>query len=820
MAGSGPAQDMLPLAGARVLELAQGISGPFAGKWLAALGADVIKLEPREGDLTRRRGPWPHDEPDPEKSGLFLYLNGEKRGAMLDLERGHDRQHFLELVARTDILIHSLRAGQLQALELGYDALAAVRPELVMISVTPFGLTGPYRDLPATSLTVGALSGTMWFVGKPGRPPLSQGGSQPEYLAGLHCLGAALTGYYGALVEGRGAHYDISQQECGGAAVGHFTSRASQVDVAARRGEPRALWRLYPCADGYAGICGLPRNYARLAEVMQIPEIRDLPMLLGVASEREERIKSILTDWFARRKQQEIYELGLAERAPLGYVMPVRDLVASPQLKLRGFFNEEDHPRAGRLVYPGRLWSSAAHTWREGRAPELGEHTQQVLDELARGDVRVSQAVPASPRGPWDPSDRPLRGIRVLDLGQIWAGPYAAMLLADQGAEVIKVESPTAFDTNRTVSPPPPGHGESWWNTCCYFHEYNHNKRCIGLDYRHERGREIIARLVASSDVVIENFRADVMDKLGLSYAWLKKQRPDVILLSMAAFGKTGPEKDMPGYGPIIEQVSGLAALTGYSDDDPPLLTSYAYGDPVAATAGAAAVMTALIHRHRTGEGQHIDLAQRDVAAALIGEAFMERAMNDRQPSRSGNARLGMAPHNAYPCTGDEDWIAIAVETDQEREDRRAAMGDPDWARAQEYRSQSRRCENRESLDAQVGSWTRGLSKTEVFERCVAHSVPAGPVLKPREVLADPQLTSRGFHESVAHPDAPPWSMHGWVWRLVGEGPCVLRLAPDFGGHNREVLVDLLGFSDAEVDQLEAQGVIAANPIGVPKHEP
>ncbi len=409
---------------------------------------------------------------------------------------------------------------------------------------------------------------------------------------------------------------------------------------------------------------------------------------------------------------------------------------------------------------------------------------------------------------------KPLEGVRVADLTMMWAGPYATKLLADYGAEVIKVEAPRAWDNLRTLFPPPEI-TEQWWNAGAYFQEYNRNKKGLSLDLSQERGRELFGRLAAQSDIVIENYRAEVMDKLGLTEAWLRGQREDLVIVSMAGFGKTGPEALSVGYGPIIEQMSGLVSLTGYGDGIP-FKTGISYGDPIAGMAAAGAAVTGLIQRRRTGRGVTIDLAQREVVTSLIGEMFADWTMNGRLQEHVGNRHDWMAPHNAYRCAGEDAWIAIAVGSDAQWEGLRASMGDPAWARGEEYADQIRRWEHREGLDERVGEWTRGLTKAEAFAACRAHGVAAGPVWTMLELLADEQLNARGYYEPITDPDHAAWMVHGWVWRWTDSGPCVLAPAPNFGQHNREILTGLLGVEESELVALAEAGVIGNDPVEVP----
>jgi len=269
------------------------------------------------------------------------------------------------------------------------------------------------------------------------------------------------------------------------------------------------------------------------------------------------------------------------------------------------------------------------------------------------------------------------------------------------------------------------------------------------------------------------------------------------------------------GYGPIIEQMSGMTSLTGYGDGIP-MKTGISYGDPIAGIGAASAAITALIQRQRTGKGQYVDLAQREVMTAQIGETFLDWCMNQRLPEHLGNGHDWMAPHNAYPCAGEDEWVAIAVRTDEEWDGFVRAMGSPAWASAEEYGDQMLRWEHREALDAHVSEWTAARRKWDVFAACRAERVPCGPVAKMPDLFADEQLQARGFFEETRQPEHGAWLIHGWVWRTGVEGPCVAMPAPDFGQHNAEVLGGLLGLSASEIAELEKAGIVATRPAGVP----
>ena len=376
----------LALAGVRVLDLSEGIAGPYATKWLAGMGADVIKVEPPTGDASRGYGPWPNDDPDDETSGHYLYLNTNKRGITVNLETSDGREILRELAAKAEIIVESYAPGYLDNLGLGYDALRADHAELVMVSITPFGQTGPDADLPWTEMTVYAMSGHMGLTGDPDRAPLKNGGSQVSYQAGLNAVTATLMAYYGALVRGEGTQVDLSMEESFAAMLELYGPQANQRGIEGdRRGNfLNAFFGIYPCADGHAGLCILPRNYDRMAAAVGIPELQGVAYADPSARlENEDFLQALMYGWFADKTRKEIFDLGIASQFPTGYVATIEDLMASEHLNGREFFVEEAHPQAGALKYPGRLWDSTEQRWLTGPAPRLGQHNVEVLrDEL------------------------------------------------------------------------------------------------------------------------------------------------------------------------------------------------------------------------------------------------------------------------------------------------------------------------------------------------------------------------------------------------------------------------------------------------------
>lgn len=401
----------------------------------------------------------------------------------------------------------------------------------------------------------------------------------------------------------------------------------------------------------------------------------------------------------------------------------------------------------------------------------------------------------------------PLDGVRVADLTMIWAGPYATRLLAEMGAEVIKIESPSAWDNVRTLVPqedaPEP------WNSSFYFNDYNRDKKSLTLDMRQPRGRELFLELVKQSDVVIENFRADVLANLDIDYPVLKAAKDDIILVSMAGFGKTGKERGQIGFGPIVEQMAGVTSLTGYGDDGEPYKTGISYGDPVGGISAAGAVALALIQRRKTGEGCHIDLAQRETMAAMIGEAFVAASLRGQEPIHRGNRDPRFVPQGAYQCAGEDQWIVISARNDEEWATLAEIIGAPELAAL----DHEERTVRHDELDARIEGWTRTTEPQLAMEKLQAAGVAAGRVLDTEAIYDDPHLNARYFWVRLPHPKMHSWRQPSAAWRMVEANPQLQRHAPLFGEHNEEILQGLLGVSDAEMEQLAASSIIATAPI-------
>lgn len=404
----------------------------------------------------------------------------------------------------------------------------------------------------------------------------------------------------------------------------------------------------------------------------------------------------------------------------------------------------------------------------------------------------------------------PLDGVRVIDLTMVWAGPFGTRMLGDYGAEVIKVESPTQWDLLRGLGLIPRSEPR-WYNRSAYFNHNNRDKYSLALDLRHDLGRETLLRLVAVSDVIVENFRADVMDNLGLTEAVLRQANPRIISVSMPGHGKTGPEAANVAYGSNVEQLAGLVSLSGYEDGEP-MKTGFSYGDPMAGTALVGAVVAALRHRNRTGEGLTVELAQRENLTAFVGEWILDYSMNRQERRPIGNRDRVHAPHNRYRCAGEDSWITIACETDAQFRALAALIGQHDLAEDPRYATAAARKANERDLDPLIEAWTARRGHYEAMFILQRAGVPAGAVLTVPELMADPQLRSRGAWVEHVHPDAGTWEMEAPPWKLSRTPGHIRMPAPGFAQHSWWVLRDVIGLSPAEVDALYVAGVTADVP--------
>ncbi|TAK36483.1 MAG: CoA transferase [Chloroflexota bacterium] len=400
-------------------------------------------------------------------------------------------------------------------------------------------------------------------------------------------------------------------------------------------------------------------------------------------------------------------------------------------------------------------------------------------------------------------AQRPLQGIRVIDFGQTMAGPLLSCMLADMGAEVIKVETRKRPDSLRLS----PDNLERDVERDPWFHSANRNKLGITVDFSHAEGVELLKRLVAVSDIVVENFSPDVMAKRGLDYATLRLVNPALVMISLPAAGQTGPLADLVTYGPSLTCFSGVDSMVGYPGERV-LGLQQAYADANGAIMGAIAVMAALRHRQKTGVGQYIEMAQFEATVATLGEALLGYFMNGVVAETMGNRHASMAPHGNYRCEGEDSWVSIAVSGDHEWRQFCKAIGNPAWTEEPIFADSYQRLQHRNGLDQRVTEWTQQHSSYEVMQLLQEVGVAAMPCVSTEERFLDPHITERRVYLDYEHPVTGV----DWISNLpfrFSSSPCdIRRPSPQMGEHNEYVCVDLLGMTREDVAQLTERGVL------------
>jgi crotonobetainyl-CoA:carnitine CoA-transferase CaiB-like acyl-CoA transferase len=408
-----------------------------------------------------------------------------------------------------------------------------------------------------------------------------------------------------------------------------------------------------------------------------------------------------------------------------------------------------------------------------------------------------------------------------LDLSRIWAGPYCTRLLADMGAQVIKMESLRVYDSHRGPVTPAPGiaaypdadPGQEPWNRNGWFNCLHLSKYGITLELTHPAGRKVFEKLVSISDVVVENFRQGTLERLGYHYEVLKKIRPDLMYVSMPAFGNSGPWKAYVAYGIGQEQLCGMAHMTGYRDEGP-MKSGINHGDPITGSHAAGVVLAALRYRRRTGQGMFIDVSQQESAVSLIGGEVLAYQMTGQEPERLGNHSTCFAPHNTFPCAGADRWVTIAVTSDRQWASLADAMGRSELTGDPRFATLEGRLSNQDELDRIVGGWTRDREMYQIARLLQERGVPAGPVLRGPDLLQDPHYRDRHTFNEVDHPQVGPKWYPGFAWRMSETPGQVHWASPTLGQHNHQIYNQLLGLTGPEITELEREGVIGTRPTG------
>lgn len=727
---------MAPLTGVRVVDITRGAAGPLCTKALAELGADVLKIEPPGGDPARFSGPFPGGVPHPERGAAFLFRNTGKRSMVAALDGPEGRALLSNATSRAHCLVSDLTPAAERALGLDLATLAAANPALVLTHVTPFGRSGPLADAPADELTVQALSGFMDLHGLPDRAPLQLPGEQAAHIAGL----AAAVATLGALLAvRRGQHgrvIDTAAVESMLALIFGPVMMYSYTGVARSRMGNRSatygpLTDAYACRDGHVAIAiETSRQWETLCALLdRLDLIEKVPW--GTAVQQPAEVAAVIQGWLSDRTRHDAFTTMQEYRLPAGMVLTPNEVLTDPHCAARGFFTPIDHPVAGRLLYPGAP-VDAEGFWQVRPAPLLGAGDGDWMVGVG-GDAHPTTPPSASPNVASHPDTHhstpitraalPLSGVRILDLTMVWAGPFATHLLADLGAEVIKVEALQRVDMVRWGASADGRPRESAYNAGGSFHSLNRNKLGITLDLSSADGREALLRLVESSDGLVENYSRRVMENFGLDFPVLQAANPRLVMISMPGYGATGPYRDYVSFGEVLEGMAGIQSLSRYDDGGPPLRHGIAYIDPVGGYHGALAMLAGLLERGDTGAGRHIVLAQRDAAIRLIGELVLAAQMRPDPNVGSSAIAPEHGPYGVYPSRGHPAWVAIAVTSDDGWRSLCDTIGRADLGGDANLATAAGRAVAREAIDAAVTAWTSACAARAAATRLIPFSM-------------------------------------------------------------------------------------------------
>ena len=838
-----------PLTGIRVVDLAVD-RGELGGRLLSDLGADVVMVEPPEGSPSRRLPPL--DPLTPEHSLFFTMRSCGKRSVVLDLGAADGRASLEALLAGADVLIDSAEPGAHAAAgrpELEAEALAARHRHLVVASVTAYGRTGPYagRDVPGS--VIDATSGMCWKAGLPEREPLMPPGNISGDIAGVVAAFAIICALVQRCGHGAGQLIDVSANEAAAQITDWSLSNSSKSMVAGIepveiRAGPGPVYTILAAADGFVRLVVLsPRQWHAIRAWLGEPDYLQDPEYDGFISRfmiADAVLNPLYEELFATMTMEEV--AGEAQRRGIVAtpILKPGDVITNEHFEARNTFDRVPLSTRGVMSLPsGWMEIDGERVGPTGRPPHLGEHTDEVLSALvtevaaqpegpaaldasagpqadgllAWPPVPQAASEPAPPQADgllaWPPVPQaapepalPLAGVRVADFGHGGVGVEISRLLAEYGADVIKVESRTYPDFIRVVLG-----GEMSPS----FASSSRSKRGLGINAKTGEGRQMLLDLAAGVggsarfDVVVENGSTGVMDELGLGYRDFAAANPDVVMVSSQLMGSSGPWSWWRGYGPNTQVTGGMTHLWDYRDVERPSGSQSIFPDHWAGRMGALVAVAAVLGRRRgvTDAGHHAEVCQVEQVVGVMGDLLARESLQPGSVKPQGNRRDRGAPWGFFRCEGDDQWVAVCCRADAEWAALAGLAGIDDPALAT---LQARR-QREDEVEAAVSAWTQGLSKHAVTEACLAAGVPAGPMLTSGEQLKDPHLAARGYLVELDQPPIGVMTFEGPAFSATGMADADIRPAPGLGEHTREIVAEL-GLDEAAIDDLIARGIL------------
>jgi crotonobetainyl-CoA:carnitine CoA-transferase CaiB-like acyl-CoA transferase len=795
-----------PLAGYTVVDLSTGIAGAYCTKLLADGGADVIKVESPQGDPLRGWSSSGAVIPAGTDGALFSYLAGSKHSVVADAELADDIEMVHKLLAAADAVVWSTGSKLAEHESFGPEAIHSAYPHLTVTSITPFGLSGPWRDRAATEFTLQAWSGGIVGLGRglPERAPVFVGGQVGEYLAGAYASAATLASLCRGSNDVAGQLVDLSMLETQILCLTYYpVSYFEMLGRPWRDARRLTVPGVAQAKDGLVDLgCGTAQQWFDLCAMVGHPEWIDEGSALSITEQANIHAEEIYA-WVRSTPADEIHDLATAFRIPNAPVANGANVASLDHFRERGSFVR--NPRDG-FQQPGRPYRLWPEPLREPQpAPRLGEHTAHY-----RG-----AETPPRPRPTGNAKPLPFSGLRILDMTTFWAGPCCTHFMAMLGAEVIHVESARRPDGTRLIAGIPITE-EQWWEKSPIFAALNTNKKGLTLDLQSPRGRELLRRLIATCDVVVENFTPRVLDQIGLDFEAVQAIRPDVVMLRMPGFGLDGPWRDNPAFAYAIESASGLSWLTGYPDRPP--YEPYSVGDPNAGVHALNGLLLALEQRRRTGQGVFVEAAMVDAALSISAEQIIEYSAYGAVLERAGNRGPTAAPQNLYRAADIDEfgrpdsWVAVAVATDDQWRYLCDALGSPSWAVDPSLSTAAGRRAHEDLIDDQLAAHCQDRAVDDIVATLWNAGVPVAKVMQPHRQTELEQLAFRDFFEELDHPVNGRAKLSTVPMRL-SDGPVSFHTqpAPLLGQHNHEVLAGL-GVTDAEIAELEADGIIGYTP--------
>lgn len=776
----------------RVVELGD-IPASYATRWLADLGADVIKVEPPGGDRNRLSPPFAGNFKHPERSLTFIHANTNKRSIVLDLER--DRITFARLLAGANLLIEAMPLGYLEKLGFDDSRFRKDFPQLVVVSITPFGRTGPYRHYKGSDAIANATGGFLFGQGDNTKGQCTAPSHLAYQVAGAMAAMLALAGIRHARETGVGQRIDMSLQEALTFTNSSSIARYSRENRLERRPGGRAYGgagtNIYRCKDGrhVHFTTNMPHMWKEFAQnwmtdkslagpEWENPRYRD---------EHTGEIAKAFAAFIGRFGADEFANEAQARHLAAAPLNTVGQFVDCEQIRVREWLQEIEHPVIGKYKAPGAPMRLSLTPMRVRRpAPLLDQDRKEILAELEEWQGKPLQNKHDAA------ADRPmLSGLRMADLTQQYAGPLGTELLAYYGMEVVKIETAVIPSKER----------EAAVHACM-----NRAKLGCTINLRHAEGKELFKQLVARSDAVVDNFSSGVLERLGFSFDELRKINPGIVQAVMPGWGLSGPLKSWVAWGWQLLAYTGIMRLWGYPDSPMETRCKIAWPDRVGSVTMALGVLAALEYKARTGKGQFIEAGMLEAQGSMLGPAILDYTVNGNEWDAMGyNEILGQpyAPYGCYPCWGQDNWIIIACANDDEWRRMVNLIGSSSWSADPKFGTQAGRKEERDELDQKLSQWTRKFTPKQMFRMLQEAGIAAGVPSSGEDLFHDIHLRARGH---IVETEAEPWGKithHGLPGIPSLSSADAARPAPWIGAHNDRVFGEILGLSAETIEKLK-----------------